>query len=1430
MLLRMMIVLTMLSGSWLSAPPSASADTPLGTIAAGNGPFSAAVNPITNRIYIANEQDSSVTVIDGATNARTTVATLSHPTAIAVNAVTNRIYVAHPDHDKVSVIDGAGSNVTEIIDAGDGPTDIAVNAATNKIYVANRAGDDVTVIDGVDHTTETVAAGDEPYRISVNAVTNKIYVVNTASHNVIVIDGADHSTQTVTVGSLPNAVAVNPITNKIYVTNQGDNSVTVINGADNSTEPPVAVEDSPVHIAVNPVTNKIYAANQGDNSVTVIDGTDNSTERVAAGNGPQFVTVNSVTNKIYVANSLGSDITVVDGASNTPRTIATGDGPFVVVVNAVTNTIYAANRNDDSVTVIDGADNLTETVSRGDRPTVIAVNTLTNRIYVTNFFASTVSVLDGAGNLIETVAAGSSYALAVNEVTNKIYVANYYDQTVTVIDGVDHSTEIIDVGDASYSVAVNPITNKIYVANLSSGSVSVIDGATNEVENVATGDTPFFVAVNPITNKIYVANSSSNTVTVIDGADNTTRTVAAGDAPYEIAINSVTNKIYVANWNSGSVTVIDGADLTTDSVAVGDNAGHLAVNSVTNKIYVSAESSDTVTVIDGADNSTTTLAAGNGPRRIAINPATNKIYVINAFSNNVTVIDGNSNTTETIDVGSAPGDIAVNAGTNRIYVPNQFDDTVSIIDGAGRVPNPLQVDIVPLPGHMASGTNAAFTFRLTNAYHPNPTKVLDVYYQLDGTLGQWNRADAFGEDWVATVSSATYGRHVLYALALEAQGDGVTAGIASAYTFNLLPENTISPAAASFDKYAEAAAHADITTTLTLYGYPLASIASDAATLVRDTDYSVTGSTVTIKKEFLAAQPTGTVNLTFTFGSGTTLMLPVTVTDSTPPSGGIDLTAPVISLTASPTSPTYGNVTVTAAVYETGSGMDSLKWAGGARLASYFAGEGTIFAGSFDVSANGTYTVYARDVAGNEAVETIEITNIRIPTTPSGPSPVDQAEPEKDTEPKTEIFIDKGIIVIKVAPRDVKEVKREDGRTVDQVVLPQDVADKLPKLLESVERPLVRVVIHDRKPDMNLQLPADLLDEAMSIRSDVAFEARLNGSSFQLEVNVLDLKQLAAKLGVDVREMKVNILIRTLTGAEREELAAAARKQSMTLLSEAIEFRLLVTGGGRTVEVSDFGGSYMMKSIVLDAGAAQRNYTAVLYDPSAQSFAFVPAVTANRDDGGSESVMRMPHNSIYAVMESPLISFADMQGHWAKPSVEQMATKRIVNGVSNTAYAPDRAITRAEFTALLVRALGIRTEADAAGNAFEDVAASAWYAAAVEAGLRSGLVSGIGGTRFAPEERITREQMAVMLANARALATERAAGAGQTANLPSGFSDAAEVSPWARAAVAEAVAAGIIQGMTPDRLAPAASATRAQAAVMLKRLMEDIGFLEKVSD
>lgn len=143
-----------------------------------------------------------------------------------------------------------------------------------------------------------------------------------------------------------------------------------------------------------------------------------------------------------------------------------------------------------------------------------------------------------------------------------------------------------------------------------------------------------------------------------------------------------------------------------------------------------------------------------------------------------------------------------------------------------------------------------------------------------------------------------------------------------------------------------------------------------------------------------------------------------------------------------------------------------------------------------------------------------------------------------------------------------------------------------------------------------------------------------------------------------------------------------------------------------------------------------------------------------------------------------------------------------------------------------MKALGLRVPSAADGNLFDDVRENAWYASAVEAGAKSGLVSGISKTRFAPEETITREQIAVLLANARQLARKETVNASDSESVLRKFEDASQISSWARAAVAEAVSAGLIQGMKADRMAPADPATRAQAVVMLDRLLKDIGFLE----
>ena len=93
----------------LPAPivPRAAADSVGATVAAETNPIAMAVNPVTNKIYVANFNSSSVTAIDGTDNSTDTVATGTYPRAVAVNPATNRIYIANWGTNNMTVIDGS---------------------------------------------------------------------------------------------------------------------------------------------------------------------------------------------------------------------------------------------------------------------------------------------------------------------------------------------------------------------------------------------------------------------------------------------------------------------------------------------------------------------------------------------------------------------------------------------------------------------------------------------------------------------------------------------------------------------------------------------------------------------------------------------------------------------------------------------------------------------------------------------------------------------------------------------------------------------------------------------------------------------------------------------------------------------------------------------------------------------------------------------------------------------------------------------------------------------------------------------------------------------------------------------------------------------------------------------------------------------------
>ncbi|RAV16400.1 S-layer homology domain-containing protein [Paenibacillus contaminans] len=183
-------------------------------------------------------------------------------------------------------------------------------------------------------------------------------------------------------------------------------------------------------------------------------------------------------------------------------------------------------------------------------------------------------------------------------------------------------------------------------------------------------------------------------------------------------------------------------------------------------------------------------------------------------------------------------------------------------------------------------------------------------------------------------------------------------------------------------------------------------------------------------------------------------------------------------------------------------------------------------------------------------------------------------------------------------------------------------------------------------------------------------------------------------------------------------------------------------------------------------------------------------------------------------------SFVDLEGHWAKEDIELLASKGIIKGISEDRFAPEALVTRAEFATLVSRALDLKA-ADTT-MPFTDVASSSWYKDAINRSYAAGIVHGITDTRFAPDQNITREEMAVMLIRAIKL-SPGAVSEGGTDRVS--FADSDAISEWARADIETAVQLGIMTGRAEEKFIPDGLATRAEAATVIKRLMSSSGLL-----
>ncbi|MBP1988832.1 S-layer homology domain-containing protein [Paenibacillus eucommiae] len=177
--------------------------------------------------------------------------------------------------------------------------------------------------------------------------------------------------------------------------------------------------------------------------------------------------------------------------------------------------------------------------------------------------------------------------------------------------------------------------------------------------------------------------------------------------------------------------------------------------------------------------------------------------------------------------------------------------------------------------------------------------------------------------------------------------------------------------------------------------------------------------------------------------------------------------------------------------------------------------------------------------------------------------------------------------------------------------------------------------------------------------------------------------------------------------------------------------------------------------------------------------------------------------------------FVDVpSSHWANRVIKALSAQHVIEGVNDTEFNPQSAVTRAEFIALLVRLLQLKP---VDGAAFADVPSGAWYAEAVGAAAAAGLTEGADGNRFMPEEEVSREQMAVMLLRACEIMTGRKTG-GANGSVDR-FADQADISDWAQLYVRAAKEMGLVHGRESNRFEPLQPVTRAESAQAVYNLL-----------
>ncbi|MEC2071355.1 S-layer homology domain-containing protein [Alkalihalophilus marmarensis] len=425
---------------------------------------------------------------------------------------------------------------------------------------------------------------------------------------------------------------------------------------------------------------------------------------------------------------------------------------------------------------------------------------------------------------------------------------------------------------------------------------------------------------------------------------------------------------------------------------------------------------------------------------------------------------------------------------------------------------------------------------------------------------------------------------------------------------------------------------------------------------------------------------------------------------------------------------------------------------------------------------------------------------------PVDPDPVDP-DPVDPIPPRPGQTVDAGdsIVVERETTEtgQVKAVTKVDGSKLAEVISAAPAADRVSLRVERAEGEVAE-----------LRLPKAAVEALEgAANKNLVVDIDTDSGSVTIPVKELAAEKVRGMLDVPAdADFEISVFVNPASPQEVAAVTATLESDARGLKakSEIVDFSMIVRSGDKSQNVTRFS-SYIHRELPVTDVTSPQNL--VVYNVDAAPVA-VPT------QAGSDRVRFSSYEfSKYVVVEREPVAFPDLAAnHWAKNAINTLSVRDILVGFENGEVRPARQTTRAEFAAIVTRALALPSAGEYSSN-FSDVKGTEWFAKDLIPVVEAGIVHGRANGTFDPNAPITRQEAAAMVARATHFIELDEDKFDESVKVNQ-FTDANTIAPWAKSDVELAVQAGIIVGHANGTFDARGNTNRAQVASMINLLLE----------